>query len=97
MFIELNLTWFHGGHPFNKDSEEDIARLNHLMSKQAYYISSKTGKVKKNSYFDAVKCWTQRDPAKLQLAIQNNLNYIVIYKETEIDDFFERIQIKTSK
>ena len=97
LFIELNLTWFHGGHPFNKDSEEDIARLNHLMSKQAYYISSKTGKVKKNSYFDAVKCWTQRDPAKLQLAIQNNLNYIVIYKETEIDDFFERIQIKTSK
>lgn len=75
-FIELNAHWTHGPHPFDPSNENDIKLLNKWRSKQGL---TKNGK--KNSYYKAEEVWTVRDPNKLAIAKQNNLNYVMIYKE----------------
>lgn len=69
LFIELNLHWTHGGKQFENSKEDQI--------KLATWIEkSKTSIYYKN----AIKTWTIRDVAKINVAKQNNLNYIAIYK-----------------
>lgn len=69
MFIELNRFWHHGPHPFNSESEEDMELL-------SLWESKSDGK---NQYAEAIKTWTQRDVRKIQIAKENNLNYVLIY------------------
>ena len=69
-YVEVNGNWTHGSHPFDKNKEEDIKKLNEWIEK------SKTSKYYKN----AIYTWTDLDVRKLNIAIQNKLNYIVIYK-----------------
>lgn len=69
LFIELNLTWTHGGHPYDKNSPEDqllLARWQEKAKDSAYY---------KN----AVYVWTELDVKKHLTAKQNKLNYLCIY------------------
>ena len=69
LFIELNLTWTHGGHPFNKDNEEDILLLEYWKQK------AETSDYYKN----AIYTWTILDVKKQKIAKENKLNYLCIY------------------
>lgn len=69
LFIELNLHWTHGGKQF-ENSKEDQIKL------AAWIEKSKTSIYYKN----AIETWTIRDVVKINMAKQNNLNYIAIYK-----------------
>lgn len=73
LFIELNLYWTHGGHPFNKESQEDLNKL-HSWEEEA-----------KDSMFyqNAIYTWTTRDINKLNCAKENNLNYKTYYNLME--------------
>lgn len=68
-YIELNLHWTHGGHPFDKDSLEDQQTLEEWIrrSKESFY------------YTNAIAAWTTKDPLKLETARKNNLNFEFIY------------------
>ena len=69
LFIELNLTWTHGNHPFNKDNEEDILLLEYWKQK------AETSDYYKN----AIYTWTILDVKKQKIAKENKLNYLCIY------------------
>jgi hypothetical protein len=70
-FIELNISWTHGEHPFDNKNPADLAKLNQWREK------AKTSKY----YENAITTWTLRDPAKIAVARANQLNYILYYKE----------------
>ena len=74
LFIELNLNWTHGEHPFNNKNPADLAKLAEWREK---------AKVSKY-YESAIVTWTARDPAKIATAKANKLNYITYYKESEL-------------
>lgn len=73
LFLELNLHWTHGGHPFNKDSEDDINKL----------ISWEEEAKNSMFYQNAVYTWTTRDINKVDYAKRNNLNLKVYYNLME--------------
>ena len=79
LFIELNLFYMHGGHPFDYNNEEDIKQLEFIRSKQGTYIDS-NGKEAKNSYYTYEYVWTDLDVRKRNTAKQNNLNYVEVFK-----------------
>lgn len=68
LFIELNLTWFHGKHPFDETNPSDIEQL------YAWQL-----KADQSSYAYAIKVWTELDPQKLAEFRNNNLNFLIIY------------------
>lgn len=74
LFIELNISWTHGGHPFDSENPEDKEILLRWQEK------AKTSKYYKN----AITTWTVRDVAKIATAKANKLNYITYYKESEL-------------
>lgn len=74
LFIELNLHWSHGNHPFNSESEEDVKKL------EIWREKAKTSDFYKN----AIETWTVRDVRKIQMAQKNNLNYKAYYTEDEL-------------
>lgn len=74
LFIELNINWTHGGHPFDCQSQEDKETLLHWQEK------AETS----NYYKNAITTWTIRDVAKIATAKANKLNYKVYYKEEEL-------------
>lgn len=78
LFIELNGHWTHGEHPFDPECELDQLTLEKWKSKCGTYVS-KTGKEKQNSYYNAIKVWTELDPLKLKSARDNKLNYVAFY------------------
>ena len=69
MYIECNFSWTHGGHFFDENNIEDQEKLKLWKSKNTKY------------YDNAIKTWTVRDVKKHNIAIQNKLNYIVLWKE----------------
>lgn len=76
LFMELNLYWMHGGHWFDENNENDLAKL------QAWLVNDKP------SYERAVYIWTQNDLDKKRTAEKNNLNYVVFW-EQDLSDFNE--------
>lgn len=76
LFIELNIYWMHGGHFFDVNNESDLEKL------QAWLVSDKP------SYERAIYIWTQNDLDKRNVALQNNLNYIVFWNQ-DLSDFKE--------
>lgn len=77
LFIELNLNWTHGEHPFNSENPTDLAKLAEWQER---------AKVSKY-YENAITTWTQRDTAKIAIAKANKLNYITYYKEAELFEY----------
>lgn len=73
LFIELNLSWTHGGKPF-EGTEADLAKLS-IWQKKA-----KTSKY----YEKAIKTWTVLDVQKIKDANKNKLNYKVYYSEEDL-------------
>ena len=81
LFIELNLSWTHGGKLFD-NTTNDLQKLNCWKEKA----------LTSNYYKNAIETWTQRDPAKFKAAEENNLNYLVYYSKTDIENFEEDIK-----
>lgn len=77
-FIELNEFWTHGPHAFS-GSNEDLKILNIWKEKS---INSKL-------YKQAISTWTVSDVFKKQIAIDNNLNMIILYKMEDIYDYIK--------
>ena len=74
LFIELNLGWFHGLHPYDKSNSTDQQKLAVWQEK-----------AKTSGYYEkAIYIWTKLDVQKLTAAKQNNLNYITYYTEAEL-------------
>ena len=71
-YIECNFSWTHGWHWFDENDPNDIARLELMKSKHSRY------------YDNAIETWTIRDVKKRRCAIENNLKYIVFWKEDEV-------------
>lgn len=76
-FIELNISWTHGEHPFDDKNPADIAKLEKWREKA---ITSKY-------YENAITTWTKRDQVKIATAKSNKLNYITYYKEAELFEY----------
>lgn len=68
-FVEFNGHWTHGGHPFNPDDANDMAKLE--------LWKNKNGKF----YNNAIHTWTESDVLKQAQAKKMQLNYIMIYPE----------------
>lgn len=75
LFIELNLHWTHGGHPFDKSNQEDFKKLELWQNKAAG----------SEFYKSAIDVWTKRDPEKLKCLKDNNLNYKIFYSVDELN------------
>lgn len=69
LYIEIQGSWTHGGHPFNENDRLDINKLNIWKEK------SKNSKYYKN----AINVWTIKDVLKRTTAKNNNLNYLEIF------------------
>lgn len=68
-FIELNSHWTHGTEPYDETNPKHIELKNFLIEK------SKTS----DFYSVALRVWTETDVKKRKIALENNLNYEVIY------------------
>lgn len=81
LFIELNLHFTHGKHPFDANNKEDLSLL------QEYKMYNKP------IYNKVIDVWTKRDVLKRTCAKENNLNYIEIFRlnfdENIIKDFID--------
>lgn len=86
-YIEIQGLWTHGGHPFDKNNQNDIDKLNFWKSKKSEY------------YKDAIKTWTIRDVQKRNIAKNNNLNYYEFFscRVCDIIKKFEYILINLSQ
>ena len=76
LYIELNAFGSHGGHWFDSTSVEDVKALADLveLSKRSSWYKQK------------IKVWTQTDLMKRMMAIRNDLNYVVFWKN-DLSDF----------
>ena len=83
MFIELNLFWTHGKHWFDPNNQEDIEKLNKWKAKDTTF------------YRNAIYNWTVLDVKKRTIALQNNLNYIVLWNTQDIYEFLQSLKRKT--
>ena len=81
LFIELNLYFTHGKHPFDKNNIEDIKLLEKWKSK------ANTSKF----YMNAIEVWTKKDVEKQRLAKENNLNYISLYNNDDINNLLIKL------
>ena len=86
LFIEINGTWLHGFHMFDKNNADDIERLVKIRSKQQIVNG------RKNQYYKAEEVWLYEDPKKLDVAISNNLNYFMLYSVEEIDVLIDSLE-----
>lgn len=68
-YIELNLHWTHGSQPYVEQDDFCKKQL------QEWQEKAKVSQFYKN----AIETWTKRDVEKLNCAINNHLNYKVIY------------------
>lgn len=72
LFIELQGFFTHGGHPFDKTNYEDLQRKSEL--------EEKWNCTKSKLYIIALNVWCNTDIKKRNLAKDNGLNYIEIFK-----------------
>lgn len=79
LFIELNATWLHGLHWFDEKNEDDLKKLHNW--KQRVLAGH-------SFYQVAINVWTVRDVKKHKAAIDNNLNYLVFWKN-DLSDFYD--------
>lgn len=81
LYIELNITWTHGFHYYTEDDIDTVERF----------------KNKNSSYYDnAIYIWTIKDIEKRNCAVQNNLNYVVLWNKQQINQFINDIQTNKS-
>lgn len=69
LYIELNLNWTHGGHPFNETDSRDLQTLAQWRKKAQF----------SDYYKNAIYTWTDLDVRKQKIAFDNKLNYKYYY------------------
>lgn len=74
-FIEINGYWTHGGHWFDKTNQDDLQLLKKWNLKNT------------PQYKRAIYVWTISDIEKRDIAIKNNLNYIVLWNKQDIINY----------
>ena len=88
LFIELNLYFTHGFHWFDKEDPEDIDKLK-------IWQDRSNGK---DLYNVAITVWTVSDLKKRDTAINNHLNYVVLWNIADIErykkELYEHIVFK---
>lgn len=82
LFIELNIFFTHGKHPFNPSSSEDQDLLSKWKAKAEY----------SKFFSNAIRVWTGLDPEKQKCAKINNLNYLMFYTEDEVLKFLKELK-----
>lgn len=83
LFIELNLFSSHGPAPFDAGNEKHRQRLKHMEERLAQG---------KEMYQDMIEVWTVRDPLKFKIAAENNLNYVALYNDRQINKYLRQLQ-----
>lgn len=78
IYVEINVYYTHGKHWYNKNNSSDIAQL------QKWNNAKKEHK----QYQSAIKTWTESDVKKREIAKKNKLNYVVLWNNTDIEDWF---------
>lgn len=81
LFIEYNGYWHHNGHFYNEENIEDQKKLE--------IWKKKKGISKRNQYDIAIKVWTESDPLKHRTAVENRLNYLVLWNKKDADRFLK--------
>lgn len=87
LFIECNFFWTHGGHFFDESNPDDIKYLDQLKTKAAEKRISEPNK--KNLYENVISVWTEKDPIKRKIAIENKINYVVFWNLKDVEDWIE--------
>jgi G:T-mismatch repair DNA endonuclease (very short patch repair protein) len=77
LYVEIQGTWLHGGHPYNED--EDKEQLDKWVSKLPDHY-----------YERAIDVWTVRDVKKRKIAQENGINYLEIFS-CKLDECVEKI------
>lgn len=77
-YIELNITWYHGGHFYNADNPDD----------QAWLAEWRRRMPRSSCYAAAIHTWTERDLLKRDTARKNHLNYLTFWRRDMVD-FYE--------
>lgn len=75
LYIEINVFWTHGGHWFSNNID-DKNQLLEWKSKNTDF------------YNNAIYTWTDLDVRKRKIANENNLNYVVLWKLSDIEEWF---------
>lgn len=76
LYLEIQGTWTHGGHPFDLDNQEDLSVVEFWKSKETEF------------YDNAIRVWTETDPLKRKTAKENGLNWAETFS-CNIDDVIE--------
>lgn len=84
MFIEINIYWTHGKHFFNCNDKDDLNTLSNWKKKAEQGLKH---------YQSAIHIWTELDLEKKKYAIDNNLNYIVLWNKQDLDNFINNYEI----
>ena len=80
LYIEYNGTWTHGGCFYDENNEDNRNTL------EKWKESSKHSRF----YQSAIETWTKRDLNKLNVAIENNLNYVAWFNKEQAYDWIEK-------
>ena len=83
LFLELNLFSSHGPAPFDAANEKHQQRLKRMKERLAKG---------KEMYQDMIEVWTIRDPIKFKIAAENNLNYVALYNDKQINKYLLHLQ-----
>ena len=73
LYIEVNAFWTHNDHWFDKNNADDMLEKNYLLDK----YGSAWGNI-----------WWLSDVRKRNSAIRHNLNYVVLWNNTDVDEWF---------
>ena len=85
LFLELNGTWTHGGHAYDKNSIADQVKVQRWKFKNTKY------------YNNAINIWTERDVNKRNKAKENNLNYKEVWTLEEGKEFIDKLAMEYDK
>ena len=81
LYIECNYHWTHGGHPYNKNNENDKLIVESWKKKNTKF------------YNNAITTWSIRDVNKRKIAKENNLNYKEFWSILELNKWLEDNEI----
>lgn len=75
-YFEYNGSWTHGGHPFDKNSCEDLKTLESWKAKHTQY------------YDNAAHTWAIRDPHKREVAKANGVKLVEFWNFNDVETYF---------
>lgn len=78
LYIEYQGSQYHHFHPFNPNDEEDIKELNRLYEKAQQFD-------RENQYEGMIRIWTISDVEKRKIAKENNLNFIELWENQDLE------------